>query len=35
MLCIKQVAISNQQLVKILVPSFYFLVSVDYEGAKR
>lgn len=35
MLRIKKLAMGNKQLAKILFPSFYFLVSVDYEGAKR
>ena len=35
MLRIEQLAISNKQLAKILFSSFYFPISVDYEGAKR
>lgn len=35
MLRIKQSAISNQQLVEMLVPSYYFLVSEPTPGDSR
>ena len=34
MLRIKQLAISNQKLVKVLVPSSYFLVSEPTAGGE-